>query len=348
MDKTTRFAALNTKSRALIGKLLDNGDYINLMSKKSVPEVAAYLKHNTHYRDILNGVDENSIHRGSLETILKKSHIDGMGKLIHYFHDIYKEFYKTMFIRYEIEDLKTMAKGIKSGRDNTLLKDSLMYIGRFSVLNTDTLLSSKTIHDFLRSLKGTIYFDYLRPLIEGKENINFFSMEMTLDLAYFDIFYKNLETIEAEDKAIVRSYQDLYVDLLNLQWIYRGLKFYNLPPEELFNYTIAYGKEFNRNKIKELCYLKSLDEFQKRVSNTRYNFLFDHVNTRDMFMERRMLRYLYFNLKKIKIRDGMNISQPIVFSLLSEFEIRDIISVIENIRYGMPVEEAKKFLIRKL
>lgn len=348
MDNTARFAAINTKTRALIGRFLTDEDYLNLLSKKSVPEVASYLKHNTHFKSILDGINENEIHRGRLETLLKKSHIDSLGKIIYFFYDNYREFYKTLFIRYEIEDLKTMAKGIKSGRDNTLLKDSLMYIGKYSSLNTDTILSSKTIYDFLKNLKGTIYYDHLRAIIEGREDINFFNIEMTLDMVYFDVFYNNLKLINKPDRDVVLNYINMYVDLLNLQWIYRGFKFYNLQPEELFNYTIAYGKEFRRNDIKDLCYSKSLDEFQKKVLSTKYSFLFDQENTRDMFMERRMLRFLYFTLKRMKIKDGMNISLAIVFSLMSEIEIRDIITVIESIRYGMPVDEARKFLIRKL
>jgi len=348
MDSTTRFAAINTKARALIGKLLGNTDYLNLLSKKSVQEVASYLKYNTHYKDTLEGIDENSVHRSDLETLLRKSHVEGIEKIFYYFQDNYREFYKTLFIRYEIEDLKTIAKGIKTGSDNTELKDSLMYIGKFSDLNTDKLLSSRNVYDFLKNLKGTLYYDYIRPLVEGKESINFFSIEMTLDLSYFDMFYKNLKLIGKADRAIMEAYQGINVDMLNLQWIYRGLKFYSLPPEELFNYTIAYGDKYSRSDIKELCYSKSLDEFQKKVVNTKYSFLFDQENTKDMFMERRMLRYEYFTLKKIKRRDGMNISQAIVYSLLSEIEIRDIISVIENIRYEMPLEETKKFLIRKL
>ena len=67
-----------------------------------------------------------------------------------------------------------------------------------------------------------------------------------------------------------------------------------------------------------------------------------------IFMERRILRYLYYNLKRIKVKSGMNMSQPLVYILLSEIEIRDIISVIESIRYGMQIDEAKKYLIRKL
>lgn len=348
MDKTTRYAALNAKARALTGKLLSDDDYLNLLSKKSVQEVAYYLKHYTHYIDTLGAIDDNMIHRGTLEALIKKSHIDGMQKLVHYFHDDYRKFYKTLFMRYEVEDMKKIAKGIKIGRENGIYENSLMYLGKFSSLNVDNLITSKNAYDFLRNLKGTIYYSYLRPLIEGKENINFFSIEMTLDLSYFDILFKNMSLISKSDRAITEYYEGINADLLNLQWIYRGLKFYNLSPEELFNYTIAYGFEYNRSDIKEFCYSKSLDEFQKKVLSTKYSFLFDHNNTKDMFMERRILRYLYFKLKRIKRKDGMNISQAVVYSLFSEIEVRDLISVIESIRYGMPLEEAKKFLIKKI
>ena len=146
----------------------------------------------------------------------------------------------------------------------------------------------------------------------------------------------------------MQNHQGINIDLLNLQWIYRGLKFYNLPPEILFNYTIANGLEFNRNDIKGFCYSKNLDIFKSKILGTKYSFLFDQENTMDIFMERRILRYQYYPLKKTKIKNALNIMQSVVYGLFLETEIRDIISIIENIRYGMSVEEARKFLIRKL
>lgn len=348
MDNVTRYAAINTKVRAIEGKLLKDEDYLNLLSKKSIPEVAAYLKQKTHYSHALEGLDDSKAHRRNLEILIKESHIESLKNLIHYFHDKYREFYRMLFIRYEIEDLKSIMRGIKTGGIGEASKDLYTQIGAFSRVNLDSLLQSKTVYDFINNLNGTVYYDYLRPFMEKKEDVNLFSIGMALDLAYFDMFYRGLNLVDKHDKIVLEQIQGTNVDLLNLQWIYRGLKFYNLPPEELFNYTIAYGKEFSRKDIKALCYSKSLDEFQKSILDTKYSFLFDTKNEKNMFMERRILRYQYFNIKSVKKKGGLDISQVIAYSLLLEMEVRDIISIIENIRYGMPVEEAKKFLIRKL
>lgn len=348
MDNITRFAALDAKSRALMGKLLDDEDYKNLLSKKSVPEIAAYLKQYTRYGSILQDFNENEIHRGKLETLLKKNHMNSIEKLVHYFQDNYREFYETIIIRYEIEDLKVIARAIKTKRDLLSLKDTLIYIGRYSNIKIDELLASKSINDFINNLRNTIYYKYISTLDENKKGFNFFILEMTLDLAYFDIYSKKIKLLNSRDYSKIKYLQGFNIDLLNIQWIYRGLKFYNLPPEELFNYTILNGLVFSRSDIKNFCYSKSIDAFQEEILKTKYGFLFDRENTKDIFMERRILRYQYFNLKSMKRKAKMDISLPIVYILFSEIEVRDIISIIEIIRYGIIEEEAKKFLIRKL
>lgn len=348
MDRTARFAAINTKVRALEGKFLSNEDYVNLLSQKSVSGIADYLKHNTSYSESLRNIDENGIHRIELENMVKATLISSLEKITHFFQDDYKRFYRALFIRYEIEDLKSILRVIKMQEDNKALKKSYVFLGRYSKMNVDALLSSKNYNEFITNLKGTIYYDYLRPISEMAGDISIFDIAMVLDLAYFDLFYKSLKLIDKPDRNIVENIQGANVDLLNLQWIYRGLKFYDLSREVLFNYTIAYGREFSRDDIKNLCYSRNLDEYQKKILNTKYSFLFDQENTKDVFMERRILRYQYFNLKRLKTRGGMDIGQSIVYSLLKEYEIRDIVSIIESIRYEMPVEEAKKFMIRKL
>lgn len=349
MGNTTRYAAVNTKIRTLEGRLLKTEDYLNLLSKKSVPEIALYLKQRTHYMDILDGIDENEIHRGRLESLLKESHINGLNKIVHYFYDVYKDFFMTLFIRYEIEDLKIVIRAVKTGRVDEIDRDSLVHLGVYSLIDKERILTSKNGPDFVKNLKGTVYYDYLKMFLNSGDDISLFRIEMALDLAYFDLFYKSSCKMNKRDRKIVEHIQGINVDLLNLQWIYRGIKFYGLSPEELFNYTIAYGEEFNRGYIKELCYSKSIEEFQKKVLGTRYGFLFDHNRTKDIFMERRILRYQHYRVIMALRKDvGMNISQAIAYVLLLEDEVRDIISIIESIRYGMAMEEAKKFLIREL
>jgi V/A-type H+-transporting ATPase subunit C len=347
MNNAARYSAVNTKIRAIGSRFLNNEDFENLLHKKSVAEVAAYLKRETHYRDVLGGIDENDIHRDELEILIKKDHARQIEKLEHYFYSGYREFYRYVLIKREVDELKTVLRSISNKKNNNLDRDSFALIGRLDGVKIDDLLSSGSTAEFIRNLRGTIYYKYLEPLAENDRD-NLFMDVMTLDLAYFDIFYKNIGELSSRDRPIVDYLQGTNVDLLNIQWIYRGIKFYNLSREVLFNYTIPHGWVFKRNGIKELCYSQDLDEFQKRILNTRYKFLFDNENNKDIFMERRILRYQYFNIKRIRNRYEMNISQAIAFDVLLEYEIRDLATVIESIRYDMPFEEAKKFLIRKL
>lgn len=348
MNNTVRFSAVNTKIRLIQSRFLSDEDFRNLLHKKNVVEVAAYLKHETHYRIILGDINENEIHRRQLEVLIRKDHAEEIRKISHYFYDGYRKFFRYVFIKREIEDLKEILRGIENGRNFELDKGYFAHVGRFSKVNMDDLLSSRNINDFIKNMKGTIYYKYLASLEDKVDEKSLFLGEMVLDLAYFDIFYKYSSEISNNDRKTIDRLQGINADLLNIEWIYRGLMFYDLQPELLFNYTIPHGYELSIGDIKELCYSKNIEEFQDRVSRTKYSFLFDNASSRDIFMERRALRYQYFMVRSLESRHRMDISEALAFDILLEYEIRDIVSVIECIRYDIPEDEAVKFLIRKL
>ena len=67
-----RANAIAAKVRSLHGEQLDERDYAELLSRRNVPEIAAYLKNETHYKYALRDVRENNVHRGQLEDLLRK------------------------------------------------------------------------------------------------------------------------------------------------------------------------------------------------------------------------------------------------------------------------------------
>ncbi|MDF2674526.1 MAG: V-type ATPase subunit, partial [Clostridiales bacterium] len=138
------------------------------------------------------------------------------------------------------------------------------------------------------------------------------------------------------------------IDMLNLRWIYRGKKYYKITPEELFNYTVNKGSRFNYRKIKEFCYCNSINEFLSMARETPYAFMFKGCPEDDTFIERRMNRYLYFKMKDVKRKYNMDLSVLLAYLELIEFEIRDIISMIENVRYEMDYEETRKYIIKAI
>ena len=346
MDKVIIYAAVNTKIRALEKDFLKREDYLNMIQKKSVVDVARYLKENTSYGKLLREINIDNISRRYLEDILKNNMIKSMDKLIYYFRDDYKELIRSLYIKYEIEDLKILSRSIFNGKDLETIEKPLSFLGKYSRVDPKVLFKSKTNRDLIYSLKGSEFYEFLIPLVNGKRE-NRFRFEMALDMGYFSIIQSRKLKISREDRKILKKWEGLLADLYNIQWVYRGKKFYSLSPEELLNYTINYGDKLTFRERKAMCYAKNLEELYKMITNTIYGFLFKKEEiSRDIYMERRINRFMYYKLKALDRQFSLSIIQTIDFVWSFEFEIRDIISILEAIRYDIPSEEARKFLVK--
>ena len=346
MDKVITYAAVNAKIRALEKDFLKREDYLNMIQKKSVVDVARYLKENTSYGKLLREINIDNISRRDLEDILKNNMIKNMDKLIYYFRDDYKEFIRSLYIKYEIEDLKILSRSIFNGKELETIKKPLSFLGKYSRVDSKILFKSKTNRELIYSLKGSEFYEFLIPLVNGKRE-NRFRFEMALDMGYFSIIQSRKLKISREDRKILKKWEGLLADLYNIQWVYRGKKFYSLSPEELLNYTINFGDKLTFRERKAMCYAKNLEELYKMIANTIYGFLFKKEEMyRDIYMERRINRFIYYKLKALDRQFSLSIIQTIDFVWSFEFEIRDIISILEAIRYDIPSEEARKFLVK--
>ena len=348
MGNPRRFAALNTKIRALKGSLLKDSDFINLMSKDSIEGVALYLKNDTNYREVLEGTNVEDIRRGELEPLLKKYIVVQFEKLIHYFTDDYNRLFKTIFARFEIEDLKIYLRAISRGEDITKIVDFIDYPSKYGTLDYEVLSSSRNVEEFIENLKGTKYYDVLKPYLNEENRKLLFYMEMNLDRLYFRMLKEDAGRLEGDDKKLFEEILGKNIDLLNIEWIYRGIKYYNLLPEELINYTLLGGHEFKYKDVKELCYLRDVEKFKEAILNSKYAFLFDTKGDVDLFMERRIERYMYFEFLKYLKMGKMDITVSAAYIHLLEYEVRDLISTIEAVRYKLGFDEASKYLIRRV
>jgi len=347
MSNISRFAAVNTKIKTLEGEFLTTKNYKSILDQKSVAEAARYLKNETVYKEVLQNIDINQVHRAFLESLVKQKMLLNIDKIIHYFNGSYKRFINTLYAKYEIEELKAIARAVYNGMDTKPYRNSV-FIGKYSKVDEERVFNAKYIRDIIEAFEGTAFYRYLQPLLDNNIKENLFRFEMVLDASYYEILQKEWEKLDKHDIEVLQKGQGIMADLLNIQWIYRGIKFYHLSPEELLNYTIHLGYRLSKDFIKQLCYSKDLDEFYQRTSQTRYSFLFKNDETTDIFMERRLERHMYFELKSVERDNPMTIITTFAYIKFMEIEVRDIISMIEMIRYGMPEDEAARYLIRTL
>lgn len=342
---TMKYGALSGKTRAMFGRLLRKENYEELVQKKSVNEVVSYLKNNTHYHHILSDVDENNIHRGQLENLLKRDLVGDYEKLLRFTHGDLNKFIDLLYVKIEIESLKLIFRVFEAGHaDESLLEDSLLFLSKHDKLNIPKLALSRNLEEFLNGLRGTDYYDVLRPFASEDNEKRLFSMEMALDLHYLRTEQTAFKKIlNPRDAAIALEFAGFESDIFNIFWIYRSKTFYKVDPEVIQSYTLPLIYKLKRSTLDELIKAKNYEEFVAVVGRTPYRFLFN--GQEQQFVEHRYSEFIY-RLHRRKFRqEPFSVACVLSYLRMKEIELANIFSIIEGIRYKLSEEHIKRYIV---
>lgn len=349
MTGVVKYAAVNAKVRGLMGKMLYDEDYRKLINLESVQEIFDYLYNNTFYREALTPLAGIEIHRRQLELTLKKSFINDYEVIYRYLTGSTKEFFAYFFAKFEIEDLKMLLRTILIEHDEEYLRENLLYLGVHTEdISVNRLTEIKSYQDLLNVFQDTRYYDTLKRFAERYEkDRNLFPIEMTLDFNYFTELARLAGKLSKKDYKIVRDLLGTQVDLLNIHWVYRIKKYYNLDPEEILNYTLPFHYRLSADDLRGLARVDDPEEIFNYLKQTRYNTLFSPVaRNKDILFEKYFLSYLLKKAYRIKVAGTFNIGIISAYLYIKEYEIRDIITIVEGVRYSLESEQIRKYLIR--
>jgi len=342
MGSVVKFSAINTKVKALMGKMLSGEQYLKLLNCKDLKSTLKVLKEETSYGELLETYNVEKIHRGQLEIILHKHYMSTYSKFINYFDGEYRKLIKTLFVRWEIEDLKVIIRGKYLGRSKDEIEKKLIARSHLNTINYDYLLALKNVEEVVEGLKGSIYYKGLKNLAKIANTKGLFRIETELDFIYFTAIRRELKHLDKENKEVVQNILELEADLLNLGWIYRGKVFYKIPAEELFNYVIYNGYKLSKETIRKLCYINNMEEFHTLIEKTPYAPIYEKDDSN--FIEKREREFQKKHFNKILRENKTNISMLISYLVVYRIEIRDIISIIEQKRYDMDINQGINYV----
>ncbi|MFO7612929.1 MAG: V-type ATPase subunit [Clostridia bacterium] len=339
-----KYSALAAKARASYGRLLTKEDYEELIEKKSVGEIAHYLKTETHYKAILSNVDENKIHRGQLENIIKSDIMREYEKFLKFTFGDARKFLKSTYKKYETESLKIIFRRLETAGGVMSAEGFLLFLRDKSEVDFHKLLTSKSTAEFITNLKGTEYFDVLRPFVADNTRINLFNIEMVLDMNYFKFLAGSIKKhLKGKDRKPLEDSFGVKTDVLNLLWIYRCKKYFNLPKEIIRSYVLPFNSRIKKETLNELIEAESVEAFGNIVAKTRYAEIFERDI--DEFFEVNFAEYMYNIHSGLFRKFPFTVSSAVDYIHMKEYELSNIISIIEGIRYGLRPEKIKKYVV---
>lgn len=332
------YSGIVTKIRAMEARLLKPEQFEEIAGLHSVPEVFSYLRENSSYADVLNAIDETRIHRGDIEKVLIQSLYQDYQKIFTFCSLEQRRFLKLFIKRYEIDLINYCFRIVINRYAQPFdLNYKKPFFDKYSSISIDKLISSKTTDELVESLKDTEYYLPLKKLRDSQP-VTLFDYDLTLDLYYFSTVWKNRKKI-LKKKELETFTRDCgsEIDLLNLQWIYRAKKYYDMEPADIYSLLIPIHYKISMSLIKELVESSNIEEFYLVMQKTSYSRHYDFEQ--NLTIEQMYANCLYHLYTVDRRRNPYSIATINTYLFLKEEELRKLTTAIECIRYSLTPSE---------
>ena len=119
MSGLMSYSGLTTKIRAMESSFITEKQFREIAELPSVPQVVSYLKKNRGYAAVLSGLDENDLHRGQIEAVLRNAALEDFISLYRFSNREPRDFLKLYSRRFEIRLRKKCPSSVFAHRDIT-------------------------------------------------------------------------------------------------------------------------------------------------------------------------------------------------------------------------------------
>ena len=338
------YNATIAKIMAIYGKRITPHDYSELMNKKSVADIAEYLKKNTYYSKLLSTVNTRTIHRGTLENLLKRSVFEQYIKITSFENVSKQEFYNYKILQTEIDEILRCIRHINAKSDK-LIADIPIYMNELTSFDLIELAKVASFEDLLVFLKRTPYYDVLRQInVDKNGRVDVTRCETVLRTYYISRLKKSLN-FNKDDVKQFTAMLESDIDLINIINAYRLKAFFDEPEDVIEKDMLPFYGHLSSQKRLYIYSAPTSEEYINRFAKSYYGKQMLQHNYSIIDLEQSVQRLRYHNIKRML---KLSVSAPLsvyAFTFLLEIEVKNLISIIEGIRYGIEPNRIASLII---
>lgn len=344
MGNVLSYSGLSTKIRAMQSRLINEQQLQEIVQLPGVPQVAAYLKRTPEYAKAWSSLDENDIHRGKIEKLLKKSIFGNFSRIYHFANQEQRKFLALYSKRYEIRVLKEIMTNLFDHRDTDPVDLSPYrdFFRQHSKIDLDRLASCRSMEEFINALKGNEFYAPLAKIQEHESPL-LFDYGMALDLYYFtQIWNVRKKLFKKNDlEEVTKAYGEKF-DMLNLQFIQRSKRYFHMEPANIYALLIPMNYKLKKEEINALVEAPTYEEAKRIFSKTYYGIQYEHLTVANL---EEFYNYILRSiLEKEARKDPCSVA--VIYSYLyhKEHEVNRLTIALECVRYGVSPDETMRYI----
>ena len=326
-----KYPSINAKLKGMYAKRLKNDDLQDLAKQNNLKSAVAILKNKSSSLKVLS----EDADREQIEKVLNGEIIYDIEKIVKYLDKNDTQIFNLLISKYEIRCIKRAIKLLYSKNE---YDENIKIWTNTIFTDLKGLESIKSIDEFLKIINKTKYKKILKKYFENKDTeYSIFEIENELDKMYLKSIYNSAGNNKNLKKMIGAK-----IDFTNILWIYRMKKYYNFSKDKIEKSIIDINYAIKKNQILLLVKAKNIEELNEILKKTVYS----NIATDDIYeLECNMKKYLHgLYIKNFK-SNLLSINCIYSYLNLVELENKDIISIIEAVRYGIDKEKLLKKLI---
>ncbi|MGI5965537.1 MULTISPECIES: V0D/AC39 family V-type ATPase subunit [Anaerotruncus] len=338
--------AIMTKCRAIYGNMLSPAQYDELLRKQSVQEIAAFLKEKTSYAPALAGVQESTVHRGQLESLLHKDAFYHYVRLIRYAPKN-EGIYNYVVMDIEIELILACLRDIISARpDDEYIASLPTFIQPYISFHVLDLVGVKNVGQVMKIIENTEFGPVFRKCMEAhpqvENQVDYTAYELALRTYYFETLLGQVcRSARGTARKELTELVTIRAELMNINMMYRLKAYFHASPDQVRAMLLPFTCRLSRRTLDELIAARDAQEFLQRLSRTIYGKVITPDTT---YIEGATGNIRYrLDLKRLRF----STDPQVVFTalmLLRTMEVENIIRIIEGVRYHLPPEKIEKLL----
>ena len=348
-------AAITVKARTLSGLLMTDGLFLELLRCDTVGDIARRLSETEGYREIFRDTHPEELHRTDLEARLSLVPFIRMLPFLHYVEPVRKRILLSWKARFDADVIKRVLRYVQAGGGSREILRRMVTHVPLTSGDGDRLLAAGSTDEALAALSGSPFHEVLKEPLRRMHTSGgtLFSAEMAVDTFVLDALAASFAPLGGEEKRQVLRLFGAKADLLNIYWIYRARRFFGLPPEEIIGRLLRLRYRTPFRFLSALARAESPEAFRSLINSSHYAAVFSGIPTKrsaadETAMEASMHRLIRRTAANVRNCGAPGIHVVLAWLTLLEIEIRDIVTIIEDVRYRLDRSSAHRFLSREL